>query len=435
VRAYRELFATAEARWPLISSAVHRLTPAMIILAMVLLLIDLGYGYTGAGIVAAAHQVGVAVASPIQGKLADRFGPPRVLVPDGLLYLTGTVVFVVVADTAPSTWVLLVLAAGSGLVFPPTTACSRVVLSGLFPTGQLRIAAFAVSTITVELGFVIGPLAAVALADSVGAGWAVIGAGVAAAVGALGFSTTAAAAKVPRRERASDVFGALRSPGIRVMVVAIGSIAVAFGVYDVVVPAYADIIEEPRAAALIAAIALGSALGGSVYGGRSWPGTLVTQLCVLSAVFAAGLFLLPLALGSLTLFGIALFLSGLCLGPTLICAFQLIDDLALRGTQTEAQQWTQATVLLGLALGASLSGLATELRGPAAGFLGGAVCVAIGSTMINLRRARLVPVDHAPGGQQPEEPLAPTDHVAPPVQVAPPLRRRSPRRNGRRSRR
>ncbi len=430
MRAYRALFATSEARWPLLTSAVHRLTPGMMILAIVLLLRELGYSYSVAGVVTASHQVGVALASPIQGKLADRFGPPRVLVPDALLYLVGTVGFVVAASGGASTVALVGLAMLAGSVFPPTTACSRVVLSRLFPTGQTRIAAFAVSTITVELGFVVGPITAVALAEGVGAGWAVITAGAAATVGGLGFAATQAAREVPRRERSSDVLGALRAPGIRVLIVAIGSVAVAFGVYDIVVPAYADLSDEPRAAALIAAIASGSALGGVVYGGRSWPGSLARQLGVLAAVFAGGLFLLPLALGSVLVFGIGLFLSGLFLGPTLICAFQLIDDLALRGTQTEAQQWTQATVLLGVASGASLAGIATDLRGPAAGLLGGACCVALGALLVIRRRRRLEPtVESETLGPDPATVTSEGDHQLPGTEgVAPPIHRAAPPR-------
>lgn len=413
MRAYRELLATPEARWPLITSTIHRLTPGMVILAMVLLLIARDRSFTVAGLVTAAHQIGVAVASPIQGKLADRFGPPRVLVPDGVLYLLGTVVFVVAVEARPAAWILVVIAVIAGVVFPPTTACSRVVLSRLFPTGQLRTTAFAVSTIAVELGFIVGPLTAVAIADLVGAEWAVVGAGLAAAIGALGFAATGAARDIPRRERTSDVWVALRSPGIRVMVVAIGTIAIAFGVFDIVVPAYADLIDEPRAAGLIAAIAAGSALGGLVYGSRSWPGDLVQQLCVLTMVFAGGFFLLPVAVVTLPAFAVGLFLSGLFLGPTLIAAFQLIDDLALRGTQTEAQQWTQATVLTGVAAGAMLAGVGVDRFGPAAAFLGGATCVALGGLSLILRRDRLVPVtvEH--------DSAAPV--VAPPVHLAPPL--------------
>ena len=70
LRAYRDLFAYQDARWPLVSSTLSRITPGMIALAIVLLVRDGGYGYAVAGVVTAAHQVGVGVASPVQGRLA-----------------------------------------------------------------------------------------------------------------------------------------------------------------------------------------------------------------------------------------------------------------------------------------------------------------------------------------------------------------------------
>jgi MFS family permease len=393
VDAYRALFGHPLARWPLVTSTVSRITPGMIALAIVLLVREGGYGYTVAGVVTAAHQLGVGLASPVQGRLADRFGQARVLRPDAVAYLVGTLALVALVDRGSSVPALAAVAVLTGVFYPPVTACSRVVLSRLFPTGQLRETAFAVSSIAVELGFIVGPLVAVGLASSAGAGASVAFAGLVAAVGAVGYAATSAARAVPTRQPGTVGGGALRSPGVRVMVVAFAAIAVAFGVIDIVVPAVGELLaRDPRVAGyLLASIAAGSLLGGIVYGSRPWPGTVTQRLRVLSVVMALGLAIVPLALASIPVFAVGLFLGGIFLGPTTICAFQLIDDLALPGTQTEAQSWTQSAVVAGVALGASVAGVAVDAGGPGLALLAGAGCVGIGALVINLRAARLRP--------------------------------------------
>jgi MFS family permease len=391
VNAYLELFGHRDARWPLLTSTLSRITPGMIALAIVLLVREGGYSYAVAGLVTAAHQLGIGLASPVQGRFADRYGQARVLRPDAVAYLLGTIALVSLVGRAAPIPLLVGVTALTGAVYPPVTACSRVVLSRLFPTGRLRETAFAVSSIAVELGFIVGPLIAVSLATTVGAGASVLFAGMVAFVGATAYATTGAARSVPVRGRRAAGAGALRSAGVRVMVVAFGAIAVAFGVIDIVVPAVAELlVRDPRAAGyLMASIAGGSLVGGVVYGGRVWPGTVTSRLRVLSAVLALGLAVVPLALGSVPVFAFGLFIGGLFLGPTTICAFQLIDDLSLPGTQTEAQSWTQSAVVAGVALGASLSGMAVDAGGPALALLAGAACVGVGALIINLWRDRL----------------------------------------------
>jgi MFS family permease len=393
VDAYRELFGHRDARWPLLTSTLSRVTPGMIALAIVLLVREGGYSYAVAGLVTAAHQLGVGLASPVQGRLADRFGQARVLRPDAVVYLAGTAGLVGLVAVGAPVPVLVAVTALTGAFYPPVTACSRVVLSRLFPTGRLRETAFAVSSIAVELGFIVGPLLAVGLAATFGGGAAVAFAGVVAFLGALGYAATGAARDAPTRDAGDRGGGALRSVGVRVMVVAFGAIAVAFGVIDIVVPAVAELlVGDPKVAGyLLASIAGGSLVGGVVYGSRVWPGTVTARLRVLSVVMALGLAIVPLALASVPVFAVGLFLGGLFLGPTTICAFQLIDDLALPGTQTEAQSWTQSSVVAGVALGASLSGLAVEAGGPALALLAGAACVGVGALVINLGRRRLHP--------------------------------------------
>ncbi len=390
MRAYRDLFGHRTARWPLLMSTLSRITPGMIALAIVLLVRHGGYAYTIAGLVTGAHQVGVGLASPLQGSLADRFGQPTVLIPDAVGYLLGTVgLAVLVTQGAPVT-ALVVVAVLAGMVYPPTTACSRTLLGRLFPTGRLRETAFAVSSIAVEIGFIVGPLVAVAVAGWFGPAWSVVAAGVAAVIGAVGYAVTGAARAVPRRDPVTGRGGALRSRGVRVMVLALGTVAVSFGVIDIVVPAVADFAGQPGAAGwLIASIASGSLLGGLVYGSRVWPGTVASRLRLLAVVLAVGLAVVPMTLASLPLFAVGLFIGGLFLGPTTICAFQLIDDLALPGTQTEAQSWTQASVVAGIAVGALLSGIAVDTGGPGVALLAGAGSVGLGALVINLRHARL----------------------------------------------
>jgi MFS family permease len=390
VHAYRELWSHRDARWPLVLSTLSRITPGMIILAIVLALREGSYTFTAAGIVTGAHQLGVGLASPFQGILVDRLGQRRLLVPDAALFLVGTVALAWLIALGASVPVLVVVAALTGMAYPPTTACSRVLLSGLFPTGQLRETAFAVTAVAVEIGFIVGPLAAVVIAEFVPAGWGIVIAGVFASAGAFGYAVTEAVQRVPRRDPMLGRGSALRSPGIRIMTVALGAVAFAFGVVDIVVPAVGEASEVRFAAGLlIAAISAGSLLGGLVYGGRSWPGTVVGRLRVLSSVFAVGLLVIPFAVGSIPAFALALFLGGVFLGPTTICAFQLIDDLALPGTQTEAQSWTQSSIVVGVALGAVLSGAAVDAGRPALAFVLGAMFVGAAALLINVRNGRL----------------------------------------------
>ncbi len=397
MRSYLDLVRHPDARWPLITSTFSRVTPGMIALALVLATREEGYSYAVAGLVTGAHQVGVGLGSPFQGKLVDRFGQTVVLVPDAFGYAIGCIgLALLIAAQAPVA-ALVAVAVLTGVVYPPTTACARVVLSRLFPTGQLRETAFAVSSIAVEIGFIAGPLAATTIAVRSSARYAVILAAVLALVGALGFAWTRASRTTARRDvAATGRGGALRQPGVRVMVVALGFVAVVFGAIDVVLPAVAEFAGEPDSAGrLVAAIAGGSLVGGVVYGSRMWPGALRDRLRVVLVILGLSLGLVPLALPSLGMFQAALFLGGLFLGPATIVAFQLIDDLSLPGTQTEAQSWTQSAVVIGVAGGATLAGSVVETASPELALYLGAGSVGIGALVVFLAaRLLVVPSTH-----------------------------------------
>lgn len=392
MRSYLDLVRHPDARWPVITSTFSRLTPGMIALALVLATREEGYSYAVAGLVTGAHQVGVGLGSPFQGKLVDRFGQRVILVPDAFGYAAGCIGLALLIGTQAPVAALVAAAVVTGVFYPPTTACARVVLSRLFPTGALRETAFAVSSIAVELGFIVGPLVAASVAVRFGGRYAVMVAAVLALVGALGFASTHASRTTARRDvAATGRGGALRQPGVRTMVAALGFVAVVFGAIDVVLPAVAEFAGRPEAAgSLVAAIAGGSLVGAVVYGSRVWPGALRDRLRVVIVVLGVSLASVPLALPGLGTFAAALFLGGLFLGPTTIVAFQLIDDLSLPGTQTEAQSWTQSSVVIGVAGGASLAGQVIEAGSPELALLLGAGSVGIGALIVFTRAEHLI---------------------------------------------
>ncbi|MFP4636216.1 MAG: MFS transporter, partial [Nitriliruptoraceae bacterium] len=187
--------------------------------------------------------------------------------------------------------------------------------------------------------------------------------------------------------------GALRSVGVRVLVGAIGFIAVAIGVVELVVPAVAETAGRSTAigSVLLAAIAAGSLLGRLVYGGRTWPGTLVQRVRLLVVALVGGLLLVSVATAHLVVFGAALFVGGMFLAPTMICTFQLLDDNAIAGTQVEAQSWLQTSVVFGVAAGTAGAGWVVDSAGPLWALLAGAAAVGIGATVLNASVTAITP--------------------------------------------
>ena len=393
MRAYLEVLRDTRARGPLLTSGIARLTPGMMGVALVLATRQGGYGYAIAGIVAGAHQLGVGVGSPIQGRLADRLGHPRVLVPDAIAYLAGAILLVWGITVGWPVASLVAIAFVTGAVQAPTTICSRALLGTLFSTGRLRETVFATSSIAVELGFILGPVSVVVISALAGAKWAVLLAATFGAIGAIGYARTEAVRDHRPIPRPAAGNGALRSTGLRVMVVSYGFLAMSFGTFDLVAAAVAERTGVASAAGtLVSTIAFGSLMGGVVYGSRIWPGTLLQRLRVRIVAFAATLAAVPFVLDSLVVLSVVLLITGLTIGPMNICSFQIIDDLAPAGARAEAQSWSQASVFVGSAVGAAIGGAMIDLSGPSGAMLFGAGTVVVAAFIVNLGRTQIARV-------------------------------------------
>lgn len=392
MRSYLELLRRPGAISITIGNGLGRFTPGMILLALILAMREAAYPYAVVGLVTGAHQLGVAVSSPLQGRLADVLGHRRVLLPDGIVYFTGTATLTLGVSSGWAAPALVLAALGTGLFSPPLTACARAAFGAMY-TGRERERAFVLTATNIELGYLLGPLLTVAIATSVGARFAVLAAGGGVLLGvtayALGPRIEATAARMPvegaSRWSGGDV-SALRSRGLRSMVRVYMGIAAGFGLFDIFAASISEEAGRPGfAGTMISLIASASLVSGLVYGARVWHGTLRVRMLRFASLLAVTNVLLAASAGWLPLLVVVVLLVGTLVGPMNVCGFQLVDDVSPPRSRAEAQSWTQAAIYLGGAIGGAVGGLAADLAGPPAVAL--VAALGVGSSALILWRS------------------------------------------------
>ena len=340
-----------------------RLPFAIVPLSIVLLMREEGYHYGQIGAVVGAEALAVGLTAGFVGRLVDRIGRRRVILATG----AATTLFLCVETAAilsdAPVWLLVTLAALQGATIPPISASMRALWSQLVPEETLE-SAYAFDAIQLELVFVIGPLIAAGLATALtpAAGlFLCAGFYVAAATGFATAPAAAAAAHGDKVERTRA--GALRSPGMRTLVLAGAITAISFGGLEVALPAFAE-AEGSRGAVgpLVTVWALGSVIGGLWYGGRSWSMSIEKRFLVLMALLALGAAPLPFA-PSIGAMGVLLVLTGLALAPLATTEYALVDKLAPAGTATEAYSWQIVANVTGAAAGSFAAGVLAEEAG------------------------------------------------------------------------
>ena len=174
-----------------------------------------GHSYAVVGAVVAALSVAAAAAAPILGRLVDRVGQARVLIPLSFLFPLSLGLLVLFANRDASALLLVVLAAATGSTLPPIGACIRTIWPSMLPAAGLRETAYALEAWLQEFAFVLGPVLVGGIAALTSASVAMLVAGVLGLVGTLWFSLTppVQAAHGHRGAGTHTRRGALGSPG------------------------------------------------------------------------------------------------------------------------------------------------------------------------------------------------------------------------------
>lgn len=392
---YLRILRRRHAAVPFAAAVVARLPISMAPLGIVLLIQDVRGSYAIAGVVTASMALGAALAAPGWGRLLDRVGQPWVLAPTGVVCALLLAALAVSADRGAGDVVLVGLAAATGLAFPVVSPAMRAAWRVILPSPEDRAAAFAMDAVAVETIFIGGPLL---LSGLLVLTPRVVPLLVTAGLQAVGVLVYAASEAVrtwqpmPPPEHEPAGRSPLRADGVAAILLVALAMSVGFGHVDVAIAATArESLHDPaRVGLLFAAIAGGSAAGGLWYGARRWSGAARRRLPLALGGFAAGLFLLPVAVASgaaLWLLLPLLLVTGLCIAPGMIIQQSLIDGLAPVHRLAEAQSWLSTAITAGSAAGAALAGMLVDLGGPQRSFFGAAIAVTT-ATLLSLGAQR-----------------------------------------------
>ncbi|MFJ6833199.1 MFS transporter [Streptomyces sp. NPDC091209] len=385
---YGQLLRTRGAWTFLLPGFAARQPFAMLTISIVLLVQHTTGSYGAAGAVAAVTGVSMALFAPFTGRLADRHGQRAVLLPGVLVHAVSGFSLTVLALTGAPLWALFVAAVPTGASVPQVGPMVRARWGVKLQGSPLMPTAAAFESVTDELTFVFGPLLATALCTAVDPAAGLLTEASLTLIGGLLF----AAQKSTQPSVALDGHArvehgsALRIPGVRVLIMTFLGIGSVFGGMQVSLAAYSESIGEPGLnGVLYGVFAAGNMLSGIVCGAVAWKVAPQRRLVLGYAALALAASGLWAANSVIVLAGLGL-VVGMCIAPTLITGYTLVESLVPQGARTEAFTWLTGAVALGQAAAVTVAGQLEDRLWDGAGFLvpmaGTALALA---TLVSLR--------------------------------------------------
>jgi len=363
----------------LTAAVIGRLPVGMGAIAIFLLVRQSGGSYAIAGFAVGASTIAGCVGAPLLGRLVDAHGQPRILIPSMLAQVAALVLLAVLAPSGGPA--LFLLCAAYGFLAPPLAASLRATWAQLLPERSQLQRAYSLDSTAQETIWIMGPVLAASIAAAYDARIPLILMAGFVGFGVLWFATSATS-RGWRAERTGDrhLLGPLQSGPVRRVLLAILGLAFAWGSLELAIAALADSRGE-NPGLLLSVWAVGSVAGGLAFAARRWGGSAQRMLVILLVLNGAGFLVLPLADSAVQL-GALLVVTGVVNAPVIATLYTLIEELAPRGTVTEAFTWVSTTFLAGISAGVALAGVVSDAYGPQSAFVlaiagGGAAVLAV----------------------------------------------------------
>jgi MFS family permease len=381
VAKYRSVLAVPGSSRLLASALLGRLPMAMSSLAILLLVRGTTHSYLAAGLAVGAYAFASAAGAPLQGRLVDRFGRLRVLVPSAVAQALVLVVFVLSSSAGASASVLVVLAAAAGALMPPVAPTVRALLREVFQDPGVRDTAYALDSVVQELVWIIGPLLVALIITAVSPAGAVLVVAGVCIVGTLLFVRAPLARGSGTRAAHEPRIAVLANPELRALFGPVALTGVGLGAIEVGLPSLAlHAGSRPASGLLLAFWSVGSMLGGLWYGARAWRSSLARRYRVLLVLAVACT--APLIAAKSVLAGaLCSVLAGLTIAPVFSCQYALVGRSVTPGAETEAFTWVSASLVAGIAVGSALGGAAIGAEGVSAPFVLACVATILAATI------------------------------------------------------
>ncbi|HXM54944.1 MAG TPA: MFS transporter [Candidatus Dormibacteraeota bacterium] len=381
-----------DARSLVLAGFIARLPVGMTGLAIVLVIQQRTHSFGDAGLAAGMFWLLGGCAYPLQGRLVDRHGQARVLVPCILVFSAALGALDVVAGHPPR-WVAPACGAVAGAAFPPISASVRTLLAAVTDGTREQIAAlYTVESIAQELFYLCGPLL-VALLAMLASGAIIAGTVAAGLAGTIWLASLPAVRQSPgSTPAAGGRYGRpLASPAVRTLLVTAALTGAVLGSLEIAVLALSVSRSAPAAAGpLLAVVSAGSITGGLVAGARFGADRVVRQFAGFAGAFAVALAVVA-ATPSVPLAAVGLLVAGMPVAPMLACSYSLMRTVAPPGRQMEAFSWMSVATAAGSAGGLAACGLLLQRLPAPALFLVLAACAGAIPVCLGIQRPRLRP--------------------------------------------
>jgi predicted MFS family arabinose efflux permease len=365
------------------SGFLARLPISMVTLGIVLMVSARTDSYGLAGGISAAFVIASCLASLLQGRLIDRLGQARVLLPGVAACTISLSLLVWAVEAGYRVPLPHVFAAVAGATMPAVGAAVRARWTHVLDDPAERQTAFALEAVVDECIFMAGPPLATVLATTVDPAAGLVAAIGSGLVGTIIFCALRRT-EPPAHPGHTHDGAAVAMPWGPLLPVAVIAVAMGglFGSTEVVTVAFAERLGDKAIAGVLLALwALGSLVAGVITGAVRWRTGPAARMRIGVVALTALMAPTPL-IGNAVAMGVLLFLAGFAIAPTLIAEVSLIEQTVPPGRLTEGIAVLHTAMAAGIAPGAALAGLVVDAHGPHVAYL-----VPLGSGLIGVLAA------------------------------------------------